>query len=694
MLSALKFSRVLARSTGDTVTSCLHTSSILLSPARRKGRRGSSKTSAPPKNRLAKSLKVTGKAKRLGTLEVAPKSRPAFIRDKVPHEGKAPRERVSSRRRGDSETRRPDKPITTEQKHFAAIAHTERAGRRAEAARERRSVVINPLEQEFDISSRSSLGVVPKYFSSPPLLPGLRQCLHELIGENARPTAIQALSLKHLFKQRDSEERWTECLLASETGSGKSIAYLLPLLQDLKHREVGGSRPSGSSRRPLNPRALILAPTHELSRQLASFAKKLSHVIKLRIMCASRANVPSTAKERGTASKMKKLMSVLDNSDDAEIIIRNGERASHPVDVIVGTPMKLLELEKGRGWNWEQRARERALLINSNSALEPDGLQDASSIDLGHKFWVDEPEMGLENVEWVIVDEADILFDPDFQESTRTLLADIAAARGRSVPVTPLSTPAAQGVHLKSDLPQHISYPFNFLLTSATIPTSLSNYLSACHPTLTRLASPRLHHLPRGLRTEHASWTGGNKDADIERRIRRVWAEDALDHAKTARSGPVSLSKIIVFCNKRRKVEELGAFLDSRGVKSVALTGSAESRQRGSNHHLDGFLKRNPSSVSVPSTSSTTPVASSSDPAVIPHVLVTTSLLSRGLDFSPDIKHVFIVDEPRNMIDFLHRAGRTGRAGETGKVVVFGRSKGRGSGRAVEMRKRVGALSA
>ena len=62
-----------------------------------------------------------------------------------------------------------------------------------------------------------------------------------------------------------------------------------------------------------------------------------------------------------------------------------------------------------------------------------------------------------------------------------------------------------------------------------------------------------------------------------------------------------------------------------------------------------------------------------------PYVLITTSLLSRGLDFSPEIKHVLITDPPRNMVDFLHRAGRTGRAGEWGTVVVFGKSKGRGS---------------
>jgi len=74
--------------------------------------------------------------------------------------------------------------------------------------------------------------------------------------------------------------------------------------------------------------------------------------------------------------------------------------------------------------------------------------------------------------------------------------------------------------------------------------------------------------------------------------------------------------------------------------------------------------------------------------------MITTSLLSRGLDFSADIKHVFIIDPPRNMIDFLHRAGRSGRAGEKGKVVVFGKMTGRGSAMTKDVRKKVRALRA
>lgn len=246
----------------------------------------------------------------------------------------------------------------------------------------------------------------------------------------------------------------------------------------------------------------------------------------------------------------------------------------------------------------------------------------------------------------------------------------------------------------KETLPedQDVEYPFNLILTSATIPSSLARYLDAYHPRLIRLASPRLHHLPKTLKTEHVGWTGGNKNADVEKRVRQVWADDALSVA-TSETPVTSLSKILIFCNKSTKVIDLSAFLSEKGIKNVALTSASEERRRGSNKHLDGFLRPITTSKPLPAKpAKPLPEGMLSDPSQEPHVMITTSLLSRGLDFDPSIKHVFIVDEPRNMIDFLHRAGRSGRAGQSGRVVIFGKSKGRGSDKARDVKQRVRAL--
>lgn len=134
-------------------------------------------------------------------------------------------------------------------------------------------------------------------------------------------------------------------------------------------------------------------------------------------------------------------------------------------------------------------------------------------------------------------------------------------------------------------------------------------------------------------------------------------------------------------------MEDLGRYLTDRGIPNVALTSTSETRGRGNNHHLDAFLRERAGGSEASE-------LAEQDKAKQPHVLITTSLLSRGLDFSPSIKHVFIMDAPRNMVDFLHRAGRSGRAGEKGKVVIFGKGKGRGAAKDRDVRSRVKALVA
>ncbi|GHU98699.1 DEAD/DEAH box helicase [Spirochaetia bacterium] len=53
------------------------------------------------------------------------------------------------------------------------------------------------------------------------------------------------------------------------------------------------------------------------------------------------------------------------------------------------------------------------------------------------------------------------------------------------------------------------------------------------------------------------------------------------------------------------------------------------------------------------------------------HVLITTDLAARGLDI-PGISHIIALDVPAEGDPYIHRAGRTGRAGKTGIMVSIG----------------------
>lgn len=51
-------------------------------------------------------------------------------------------------------------------------------------------------------------------------------------------------------------------------------------------------------------------------------------------------------------------------------------------------------------------------------------------------------------------------------------------------------------------------------------------------------------------------------------------------------------------------------------------------------------------------------------------VMVATSVAARGLDI-PDVKHVINYDLPKEIEEYVHRIGRTGRIGHKGKATSF-----------------------
>ena len=294
------------------------------------------------------------------------------------------------------------------------------------------STLVSSLADDAAVASESVVGKgqegLPTHFESPPLLPGLVSSLKELLGDSVRPTPIQSLSIKWLIDKQETtaeqEESYKQYLLASETGSGKSIAYLLPVLQHLKETEKASRATPNplDSKFAYSPRALVLSPTHELSRQLSGFAKGLLHHAKLRVVCASRANTQSTDKlkrivEKGrtptSASQMKAAYEAQMEGGVGEMEVKEGTgvgsaQSGFPVDMLVGTPMKIMEMIRGRGWD---RAEEKEK-EEGEEGEEVDGRKLRRGRDKmpHHATWRSSQELGLHNVEWVVVDEADVLF--------------------------------------------------------------------------------------------------------------------------------------------------------------------------------------------------------------------------------------------------------------------------------------------
>ncbi len=129
----------------------------------------------------------------------------------------------------------------------------------------------------------------PGFFSAlvPALLPGLLRALDEK-GYTA-PTAIQSAAIPAILQGRD-------VVGSAQTGSGKTAAFALPLLQQLAGQQAGKSRIT---------RGLILVPTRELAAQVGeaidSFAKFLPLRVKIAVVFGGVSINPQMLNLRGGA---------------------------------------------------------------------------------------------------------------------------------------------------------------------------------------------------------------------------------------------------------------------------------------------------------------------------------------------------------------------------------------------------------
>lgn len=100
----------------------------------------------------------------------------------------------------------------------------------------------------------------------------------------------------------------------------------------------------------------------------------------------------------------------------------------------------------------------------------------------------------------------------------------------------------------------------------------------------------------------------------------------------------------IVFINTKRVAENVDAWLEGNGIKSALLSGDVPQKKR------QTLLKKFEEGEF--------------------DVMVATDVAARGLHV-PEISHVFNYDLPQSGEDYVHRVGRTARAGASGAAISF-----------------------
>ncbi len=108
--------------------------------------------------------------------------------------------------------------------------------------------------------------------------------------------------------------------------------------------------------------------------------------------------------------------------------------------------------------------------------------------------------------------------------------------------------------------------------------------------------------------------------------------------------GAENFKNAIIFCNRKRDVQVVYRSLEKHGFSVGALHGDLDQRARMA--ALDSF--RNGTV----------------------QLLVCSDVAARGLDI-PDVSHIINYDAPHHSEDYVHRIGRTGRAGKTGVALTL-----------------------
>ena len=108
--------------------------------------------------------------------------------------------------------------------------------------------------------------------------------------------------------------------------------------------------------------------------------------------------------------------------------------------------------------------------------------------------------------------------------------------------------------------------------------------------------------------------------------------------------GADNFKNAIIFCNRKRDVQVVYRSLEKHGFSVGALHGDLDQRARMA--ALDAF--RNDQV----------------------QLLVCSDVAARGLDI-PDVSHIINYDAPHHSEDYVHRIGRTGRAGKTGVALTI-----------------------
>ncbi|KAF7635434.1 hypothetical protein Mgra_00005111 [Meloidogyne graminicola] len=372
------------------------------------------------------------------------------------------------------------------------------------------------------------------------LLDNITMCRFE------RPTPVQKYSISLLsYKNNDGKYEY-DLLAMSETGSGKTAAFLIPIIDRLLKKRKSGQQlnkvrvAKDGKNHTCIPNALIIAPTRELANQTFKEALKLAYRTPI---------VPALI------------------NGDHNYLEQVGNFKSG-CDILIATPGRLIDM-------------------------------------------ISQEHVNLKGCEFFVIDETDELLDKSFEEQTSAIVEQLPTEEKRTT-----------GLFL---------YKINKLIIvmfSATyndkVDKLVDKFLKDDYIKLTiaRKTPPNLF--------EEVIFVEDINKSNVLKQVVKKIAKETPNY------------KIVIFSNKKNTCSSISSNLTQQGWKNLEFHADVPKREENLNKFRKGEVK----------------------------ILVASDAFQRGHDVK-DITHIINYDVPKDYRIYVHRVGRTARAGKHGTAISF-----------------------
>ncbi|KIY49111.1 DEAD-domain-containing protein [Fistulina hepatica ATCC 64428] len=472
----------------------------------------------------------------------------------------------------------------------------------------------HPSNAPLDVSTLSGLGLDPLLIAHLDSRMSIQ-----------RPTAIQRAALPPLLHDPSDDAERRDIFLQSQTGSGKTLSFLLPIVQDL----LPLGRLSYMDR-SIGTLAIIIAPTRELAKQISDV---LEGLLQLRLRPENE-TPDQAASTRLTRWLVSGLLTGGATRTHEKARLRKG------LPILVATPGRLL-----------------------------DHLQNTTSFNVG-------------KCRWLVLDEADRLMELGFEDTIKGIIQGLDGRRR-------LAQQAMQEEIGREVGGWDWTHRRRTILCSATIRDDVQKLAGTALTNPLLINAAQVDNDKEASRDDPPSSVQFTPPSQLSQKYTvvpvklRLVALVALLRSLIAQSQTSEGAKIIVFLSCTDSVdfhwrlfgsssmettldidEDDGDGVPKKAAEDVPIFVTSPLLPNTTVFRLHGSL---PTDIRLASISGF--ARASKDSIETSSVLLCTSVASRGLDL-PLVRAVVQCDLPTEggATEYVHRVGRTARVGKGGEA--------------------------